>query len=544
VAPGWCLRRQSRQLLDAGAPIAPRREEFRQRFHPAAGKRAHGSVRVAVDREKRGIGGQGIGGEDRAVAANGHHQITAPAIRRREILHRDLPHLIPGQGQTDRGQTGPVAIRRGQQQIPGGGAGLDQPAEVVAGEALRSGGLGDDEDGGHAMRMADRPAEATALAWNRYRRTLPRHLRGTMAFNCGIVGLPNVGKSTIFNALTQTQVAEAANYPFCTIEPNTGKVNVPDARLAVLQGIVRTDRVIPTQMEIVDIAGLVKGAAQGEGKGNEFLSAIKNVDAVLHVVRCFDDPDVVHVDGSVNPVRDIEIIDLELMLKDEATLRAALDKSRKRAASDKDLAARLPTYEKCLAGFAGMQPVRALGLTEDEQRHIADLHLITAKAMLFVCNIADTDIKAGGSRHSAAVTAHAATVGARSIIISGKIEAELVALAADERAAFMSDLGIAEPGVDTLVKAGYDLLGLATYFTAGEVEVRAWQIQRGWKAPRAAGVIHTDFEKGFIRAEVAAYADYVAHQGEKGCREAGRLRAEGKDYVVRDGDVCHFLFNR
>ena len=365
-----------------------------------------------------------------------------------------------------------------------------------------------------------------------------------MAFNCGIVGLPNVGKSTIFNALTQTQSAEAANYPFCTIEPNSGMVAVPDKRLAVLQDIVKTLRVIPTQMEIVDIAGLVKGASKGEGKGNEFLSAIKTVDAVLHVVRCFDDPDVIHVDGSVDPVRDIEIIDLELMLKDEETVRQALDKSKKRAAHDKDAAARVPVFEQCLAGFAAMKPVRALDLNDEAKRHIADLHLITAKAMLFVCNIADTDIKAKGNRHSQAVQKHAATVGATTILISGKIESELVGLAADEREAFMADLGITEPGVDTLVKAGYGLLGLQTYFTAGEKEVRAWQIQKGWKAPRAAGVIHTDFEKGFIRAEVAAYADFVANKGEKGCREAGKLRAEGKEYVVADGDVMHFLFNR
>ena len=364
-----------------------------------------------------------------------------------------------------------------------------------------------------------------------------------MGFNCGIVGLPNVGKSTIFNALTQTQAAEAANYPFCTIEPNTGMVNVPDKRLTALQDVVKTQRVIPTQIEIVDIAGLVKGASQGEGKGNEFLSAIKTVDAVLHVVRCFDDPDVVHVDGKVDPVRDIEVIDLELMLKDEATVQAKLERTAKRR-HDPDAAKQLPTLEKVMAGLKALRPVRALGLSADEQAHIADCHLITAKAMLFVCNIADTDIAAGGNAHSRAVMAHAATVGARAILISGKIEAELVALAPEERQAFMADMGLAEPGVDTLVKAGYDLLGLCTYFTAGEKEVRAWQIQRGWKAPRAAGAIHTDFEKGFIRAEVAAYDDFIRLRGEKGCREAGKLRSEGKDYVVQDGDVCHFLFNR
>ncbi len=365
-----------------------------------------------------------------------------------------------------------------------------------------------------------------------------------MGFNCGIVGLPNVGKSTIFNALTQTQAAQAANYPFCTIEPNTGMVNVPDPRLWVLKDIARTNVVIPTQIEIVDIAGLVKGASKGEGKGNEFLSAIKTVDAVLHVVRCFEDPDVIHVDGSIDPVRDIEIIDLELMLKDEDTVKAKLDRVKRRASHDKECAATVPTLEKVLAGFKALTPARAQGLTDDELKHIADCHLITAKAMLFVCNIADTDIRTNGNRLSAAVQAHAKKVGATAILISGKIEAELVSLPADERAAFMAEMGIKEAGVDTLVRAGYDLLNLATYFTAGEKEVRAWQIQRGWKAPRAAGVIHTDFEKGFIRAEVASYDDYVRLKGEKGCREAGRLRAEGKDYVMADGDVCHFLFNR
>ena len=363
-----------------------------------------------------------------------------------------------------------------------------------------------------------------------------------MPLNCGIVGLPNVGKSTIFNALTQTQAAQAANYPFCTIEPNTGLVTVPDARLWVLKDIAKTNKVVPQRLEIVDIAGLVKGASKGEGKGNEFLSAIKNVDAVLHVVRCFIDPDVIHVDGSIDPVRDIEIIDLELMLKDEETVKAALDRSKKRSQLDKDAAARVPTLEKLVAAFKELKPVRALGLTEEQQAHISDLHLITAKAMLFVCNIGENDIRVGGNEHSRAVQAHAAKVGAKAILISGKIESELVGLSGDERAMFMQDLGITEAGVDSLVRAGYEILGLSTYFTAGVQEVRAWQFQKGWKAPRCAGVIHTDFEKGFIRAEIASYAEYVAHKGEKGCREVGKLRAEGKDYEMRDGDVCHFLF--
>jgi GTP-binding protein YchF len=362
-----------------------------------------------------------------------------------------------------------------------------------------------------------------------------------MGLNCGIVGLPNVGKSTIFNALTQTQAAQAANYPFCTIEPNTGMVTVPDRRLAVLQAIVHTDRVIPTQLELVDIAGLVKGASQGEGKGNAFLGAIKGVDAILHVVRCFDDPNVIHVDGSIDPVRDIEVIDLELILKDEETVRTRLERAGKRRALDKEVAAAIPTYEKLLAAFARVQPVRALELSSDEQRHIADLQLITAKPMLFVCNIGEGDVATGGNQHSAAVAAHAARTRARSITISGRIEEELCQLPPAEQQAFMADLGMQQSGIDQLVRSGYDLLGLATYFTAGVKEVRAWQIVSGWKAPRAAGVIHTDFEKQFIRAEVAAYEDYVQFKGEKGCREAGRLRAEGKDYVVRDGDVMHFL---
>ena len=365
-----------------------------------------------------------------------------------------------------------------------------------------------------------------------------------MPLNCGIVGLPNVGKSTIFNALTQTQAAQAANYPFCTIEPNTGLVTVPDARLWVLKDIAKTNKVVPQRLEIVDIAGLVKGASKGEGKGNEFLSAIKNVDAVLHVVRCFEDPDVIHVDGSIDPVRDIEIIDLELLLKDEETAKNALDKAKKRSQLDKEAAARVPTLEKVVAAFKELKPVRALELSEEQKVHIADLHLITAKAMLFVCNIGEGDIRTGGNKHSAAVEAFASKVGAKAIRISGKIESELVTLSGDERAMFMQDLGITEAGIDLLVRAGYDILGLSTYFTAGVQEVRAWQFQKGWKAPRCAGVIHTDFEKGFIRAEIASYDEYVAHKGEKGCREVGKLRAEGKDYLMQDGDVCHFLFNK
>ena len=364
-----------------------------------------------------------------------------------------------------------------------------------------------------------------------------------MGFNCGIVGLANVGKSTIFNALTMTQAAQAANYPFCTIDPNAGMVTVPDKRLWILQEIVKTDRVIPTKIELVDIAGLVKGAAQGLGKGNSFLSAIKMVDAVLHVVRCFEDADVVHVDGKVDPVRDIEVIDMELIFKDEETVKTKLERCAKRK-NDKEALAAVPTLEKVVKLLNDLVPVRAQKLTPEELAYLDDCHLITAKPMLFVCNIAEADIPTGGNHHSKAVFEHAAKVGAKAIVISGKIESELVQLAPDERKSFMETLGMEEAGVDRLVRAGYDLLGLATYFTAGEIEVRAWQVQQGWKAPRAAGVIHTDFEKGFIRAEVASYDDFVANRGEKGCRTVGKLRTEGKDYVVRDGDVMHFLFNK
>jgi GTP-binding protein YchF len=363
-----------------------------------------------------------------------------------------------------------------------------------------------------------------------------------MPLNCGIVGLPNVGKSTIFNALTQSQGAEAANYPFCTIDPNSGMVTVPDARLWELQKITGTNKVIPIQLELVDIAGLVKGAAEGAGKGNAFLGHIKSVDAILHVVRCFEDDDIIHVDGSIDPVRDIETIDLELLLKDVETMTAKRDRCRKRR-SDKESQAAADVLDKAIALADEGKPVRAMGLSDAEMEHLKECQLITAKPMLFVCNVADDELP-NGNTFSAQVQAHAEACGAAAIIISGKIEEELSALDDDERQMFMDDLGIQEPGLHSLVKAGYALLKLQTYFTAGEKEVRAWQIKQGFKAPQAAGVIHTDFEAGFIRAEVAAYDDYVSLQGEKGCREAGKLRAEGKVYEVQDGDVMHFLFNK
>lgn len=360
-----------------------------------------------------------------------------------------------------------------------------------------------------------------------------------MGFSCGIVGLPNVGKSTLFNALTRSQAAAAANYPFCTIDPNSGQVHVPDPRLAVLQKIAGTQVVIPSQLELVDIAGLVKGASEGAGKGNAFLSHIKGVDAILHVVRCFEDDNIIHVDGRLDPVRDIETIDGELILKDAETVQNKLDRLQKRR-HDKDAQAAVPVLERVKAGFEAWHPARSLNLTAEELLHVADCQLITIKPMLFVCNVDETSIRAGRNAWSEKVAEHASKVGAGDLVISCRIEEELAQLADEDRAAFMQDLGLREPGLDRLVRAGYALLDLRTYFTAGEKEVRAWRIRSGWKAPQAAGVIHTDFEKNFIRAEVCAYDDYVQHNGEKGCKEAGRLRAEGKDYVVQDGDVMHF----
>ena len=363
-----------------------------------------------------------------------------------------------------------------------------------------------------------------------------------MGFSCGIVGLPNVGKSTLFNALTQSQHAAAANYPFCTIDPNSGLVNVPDPRLEALQAIVKTDTVIPTQLELVDIAGLVKGASEGAGQGNAFLGHIRAVDAILHVVRCFEDDDVIHVDGGIDPVRDIETIDLELILKDAETVASKLERCRKRR-HDREAQAAVPTLEKLAAAFEDYRPARSLELNPAELEHIADCQLITRKPMLFVCNVDEDCIAAGGNDWSRRVAEHAEQVGAGQLLISCKIEEELAQLPPAERDLFMADLGLVEPGLDVLVRTGYALLNLQVYFTAGVKEVRAWRIRRGAKAPQAAGAIHTDFERGFIRAEVCSYDDFIAYQGEKGCREAGRLRAEGKDYVVQDGDVMHFLFN-
>jgi len=362
-----------------------------------------------------------------------------------------------------------------------------------------------------------------------------------MSIKCGIVGLPNVGKSTLFNALTRAQIA-AENYPFCTIDPNVGVVPVPDPRLGLLAAIAQPEKVVPTTVEFVDIAGLVAGASQGEGLGNQFLSHIREVDAIAHVVRCFESGDIIHVTGRVDPVSDVETIDTELALADLATLEKGFERATKGAKSgDKDAIRRRDLFERVRAQLDAGRPVRALALAEEERRDLRELQLLTAKPVMYVANVAEQGLR--DNPLLAALEARAAAEGALVVPVCAAIEAEIAQLAEGERAEFLAELGLEEPGLDRVVRAAYRLLGLETFFTAGPKEVRAWTVRKGASAPQAAGVIHTDFERGFIRAEVIAFADYLAGEGEAGARDAGKLRLEGKDYLVQEGDVMHFRFN-
>jgi GTP-binding protein YchF len=363
-----------------------------------------------------------------------------------------------------------------------------------------------------------------------------------MGFKCGIVGLPNVGKSTLFNALTRTAAAQAANFPFCTIEPNVGEVAVPDPRLDTLARLAQSKQVIPTRLTFVDIAGLVKGASRGEGLGNQFLANIREVDAVAHVLRCFEDSDVTHVEGRVDPVADAETIETELMLADlDSVEKRLVNLQRKLRGGDKEAVEQDRLLRAAKNALDAGRPARTVAVAPDDEKAWRQLQLLTAKPVVYVCNVEEASA-AEGNAHSAKVFEMAAREGAKAVVISAAIEAEVAQLADDERDAFLADMGLSEPGLDRLIRAGYALLGLATYFTAGPKEARAWTIPEGTKAPQAAGVIHGDFEKGFIRAETIAYADYVACGGEQGAKEAGKFRLEGKDYVVQDGDVLHFRF--
>ena len=366
-----------------------------------------------------------------------------------------------------------------------------------------------------------------------------------MGFKCGIVGLPNVGKSTLFNALTRTAAAQAANYPFCTIEPNTGEVAVPDPRLKKLAAAGKSKEIIPTRISFVDIAGLVRGASKGEGLGNQFLANIREVDAIVHVLRCFENDDITHVEGRIDPVADAETVETELMLSDLESLERRIVQFRKRASvKDKEAMTVLPVMEQALALLNDGKPVRMLldKLAADEMPILLGLNLLTSHPVLYVCNVSEEEA-ATGNEHTRAVEKMAAAQGARVVVISAAIEAEVAQLPEEEAKEFLADLGLEEPGLDKLIRAGYDLLHLITYFTVGPKETRAWTIVKGTKAPQAAGVIHTDFERGFIRAQTIAYEDFITLGGEVAAKEAGKARDEGKDYVVQDGDVLLFRFN-
>jgi ribosome-binding ATPase len=363
-----------------------------------------------------------------------------------------------------------------------------------------------------------------------------------MGFKCGIVGLPNVGKSTLFNALTETAAAQAANYPFCTIEPNVGEVAVPDPRLQELAKLAKSEQIVPTRLTFVDIAGLVRGASKGEGLGNQFLANIREVDAVAHVVRCFENGDIAHVAGKIDPIADIETVETELMLADLESLERRVDGLEKKVrGGDKEAKETLDLVNRALALLRDGKPARLVERKPEEERLFAQLGLLTSKSMLYVCNV-DEGSAAAGNAYSQQVEARAKQEGAGCVVISAQIEAEIAVLPTDERTEYLADLGLKEPGLDRLIRAGYDLLDLVTFFTAGPKEARAWTITRGTRGPQAAGVIHTDFERGFIRAETISYKDYVTLGGEAGARDAGKLRLEGKEYVVADGDVMHFRF--
>jgi GTP-binding protein YchF len=366
-----------------------------------------------------------------------------------------------------------------------------------------------------------------------------------MGFKCGIVGLPNVGKSTLFNALTETAAAQAANYPFCTIEPNVGEIAVPDPRLEKLSAIAESEKIVPTRISFVDIAGLVRGASKGEGLGNQFLATIREVDAIVHVVRCFVDPDVTHVEGKIDPIADIETVETELMLADLDSLEKRVDNLEKKAKGSgeeaKEAKALLDLVERALVLLREGKPARFVERKPEEEKTFHSLGLLTSAPVLYACNV-DEASAATGNEFSRKVAERAKAEDAVAVVISAKIEAEIAALPAGERGDYLEAIGLQETGLDRLIRAGYGLLHLVTYFTAGPKEARAWTITQGTKAPQAAGVIHSDFERGFIRAETISYEDYVALGGEAGARDAGRMRLEGKDYVVADGDIMHYRF--